>query len=402
MITGLLLYLTVGGSCSGPNDPDITPDPALKLYFQESYEDCRKNFLKSAAQTGKTHKNVRIGRFLIPSNKAQDLSMDYMYIPALKSDRLMVLSSGIHGIEGFAGSAMQIMFLKEILPLLGRERPSFLLLHAVNPFGFKHNRKVTENNVDLNRNSDLSPELFNNKNEGYKEFNALLNPTEKVDLDRMGNRFFFLRAVYNIAVNGMVKLREAALRGQYEYRPGIYFGGQDFEPQIKQLQPFLRKILKDYSFISAVDFHTGYGERAKLHFFPNPPKNNNIRDAMKALYAGYEVDYGDSDNFYVVTGDFADFVGKIYPEKRFVPMTFEYGTMDSQTTSGAIKSIHNTILENQGTNYGYNTKMDRKQVQNAFREMYYPSSKVWRTLILKQTRAVMPVVIKRFMKYKYQ
>jgi len=70
--------------------------------------------------------------------------------------------------------------------------------------------------------------------------------------------------------------------------------------------------------------------------------------------------------------------------------------MDSQTTKGAIRSIHNMILENQGFHYGYKHEDDELEVKKRFREMYYPSSIEWKVKIMDQSREMLDVVIKRY------
>jgi hypothetical protein len=65
---------------------------------------------------------------------------------------MLVLISGTHGVEGFAGSACQLAAVR--LGLFG-ELPSdlaVLMIHSINPYGFAFCRRVTESNVDLNRN----------------------------------------------------------------------------------------------------------------------------------------------------------------------------------------------------------------------------------------------------------
>lgn len=66
----------------------------------------------------------------------------------------VVHTSGVHGVEGYAGSAIQISFLKYILPniLLRKSYPTFIIIHSINPYGMANYRRFNENNVDLNRN----------------------------------------------------------------------------------------------------------------------------------------------------------------------------------------------------------------------------------------------------------
>ena len=71
----------------------------------------------------------------------------------------MVHLSGIHGIDGFAGSAIQIAILEE---LVNRDPMGYdlLMIHSVNPFGFCHHRRVNRYNIDLDLNTIFGSELW--------------------------------------------------------------------------------------------------------------------------------------------------------------------------------------------------------------------------------------------------
>jgi preprotein translocase subunit SecA len=148
------------------------------------------------------------------------------------------------------------------------------------------------------------------------------------------------------------------------------------------------RFVKPYLRIIQVDLHTGYGERGKMHLFPNPPKTQQIRQATEELYAGYQIDWGDSKDFYTINGDFSNLFVEMFPDKQIVPMTLEFGTMDSQKTMGSLKSIQTMILENQGFHHGYRNAHTEKVVKERIREMYNPSSEVWRTLVMDQASKI--------------
>mmetsp|Transcript_24906 Transcript_24906/g.59126 ORF Transcript_24906/g.59126 Transcript_24906/m.59126 type:complete len:300 (-) Transcript_24906:2838-3737(-) len=100
----------------------------------------------------------------------------------------VIHSAGTHGVEGFAGSAIQLNFLREMI-LQSAEQSSgeksyvrkILLIHAVNPVGMRYHRRFNENNVDLNRNvlsreqweevRSSDPNMF-----GYVTLDRVLNP----------------------------------------------------------------------------------------------------------------------------------------------------------------------------------------------------------------------------------
>jgi hypothetical protein len=83
-------------------------------------------------------------------------------------------------------------------------------------------------------------------------------------------------------------------------------------------------------------------------------------------------------------------------------MAFEYGTMDSQTTIGSIKSLHVMVLENQGDQYGYKSVDDSIKVKNDFIEMDYPSSESWRSHIIDETKIVFDKSLQRFVEFDFQ
>ena len=69
---------------------------------------------------------------------------------AASAPAVFLHTSGTHGVEGFAGSAIQVAYLRS-----GRPPPAnvaLVLVHGVNAHGFAEGRRWTERGVDLNRN----------------------------------------------------------------------------------------------------------------------------------------------------------------------------------------------------------------------------------------------------------
>lgn len=369
-------------------------------YYNNSYIDARNEFIEKAQEFQNKYPQSTLLSINVPSEIDSDLTVDLFYIPCLKeTDRIMVFSSGVHGVEGFTGSAIQSMFFDTFLSEEFLNESGILFIHSVNPYGFKYHRRVSENNVDLNRNSSNTKDLYSAVNEGYPEVYDLINPKGPVNSKSLGNRFFFVKAVTNILKASMPVLRQAVLQGQYQFPEGLYYGGNTFEPQIKSLSPIIDSICEPYNTVFALDLHTGYGEKGKLHLFPNPV-DSTTKVFMEDLFSGYQIDWGDSDDFYTITGDFVNFVWQLNKDKSFIPMTFEYGTMDSQKTSGSIKSIHIMILENQGEHYGYKKERDSVKVKNDLMEMYYPSSTEWRQQVMKDTENIFQAIIPRYLNLK--
>jgi hypothetical protein len=365
-------------------------------YFKLDYISARQVFRNNANLISSNYSDSKTFTINVESKVDDDLTVDLLYIPCQKQmDKLLIISSGVHGVEGFVGNAVQQMFMEKFINEDLLNNTGLLFVHSVNPYGFKYLRRVSENNVDLNRNSSTDTSLYSSVNEGYAKMYSFINPAGKVNTKSCKNKMFNLRAVFKIIRASMPVLRQAVLQGQYQYPEGLYFGGSNFEPQIVALTPIISSICEPYKSVFAIDLHTGYGEKGKLHLFPNTV-GDVAKKQLEDIFAGYEIDWSDSDDFYTVTGDFVDFMNILNKDKAFLPMTFEYGTMNSQTTKGSLKSIHIMILENQGNHYGYKKERDSLKVINDFVEMYNPSSAEWRTKIMKDTEDMLKTIIPRF------
>lgn len=393
---------------------DEFPDTKdYQKFFSNSYEEAKQKFRRSVELTAQRLKlkNLEFSQIKVPSQKKEKLSIDFLYIPPQKrpeknksDSALLMISSGVHGIEAFVGSAAQLLFLEKLLQKKHLQNNGFLLLHGINPYGFKHLRRVTENNVDLNRNSDIDKSLYSRKNPGYARVREYLDPQKQYNASSIHEKLFLLNAMYQIIRYGQATLRQAVLQGQYEFEKGIYFGGKKREAQIETIYKKLPSYLKKYGKLLLIDMHTGYGERGTLHLFPNPPKDKDKKVKLEKLFHGYRIDWGDSDDFYTVTGDFSDFIGKIFKknsefkksEISYYPMTFEYGTLDSQNTAGSLRSIRNMIRENQGYHHGYADLHSKEISLYNFREMFYPSSTNWRNHVMHATEKIYSDLIDRF------
>lgn len=154
-----------------------------------------------------------------------DLSIDWISAEAqTQKERVLLVTTGAHGIEGFVGSALLQLFMEEYLPQLDLQNTGILLVHAINPWGMKHRRRVNGHNVDLNRSfvHDFAP--LADSNPDYDLLYRLLNPSSPLRAVSWQITTFVVQAVTNLARYGMGRLREATLKGQFNHPEGIYFG----------------------------------------------------------------------------------------------------------------------------------------------------------------------------------
>lgn len=350
---------------------------AQLLYFS-TYEENKKAFVALA------------GSHLMqswPSKGDSELTTD-LALYRYENDNLLVFSSGLHGIEGYVGSSIQRSLMEQIKDQK-KLKTDILLVHALNPWGMKNKRRVNENNVDLNRNFQTLPDLYQQKNADYLQVNSYLNPTEALSLGIVHRLGFLLQSIRLIMVYSIETLRRSVLVGQYTEAQGLYFGGKDKEDLQLKIDILLQKDLSPYKVITWIDLHTGYGERAKLHLLANDSQSETGRNLQK-LFKNHPIDFGDQKNFYKTNGDMLSYlIQKSTSKQQIQGVTFEYGSMDSQKTLGSIESLRRMVIENQGFHHGYNDEQTKAEAIQLFSDMFFPQEEEWKTKIQAQTQDIL-------------
>lgn len=148
----------------------------LHAAFSTRYAAARDKFLEAAAAANMT---LRAYEHPLKGRDGETLALDVALDGSPDAERLFVVSSGCHGVEGYCGSGVQICAAHDAEWRV-KARASgvaVLYIHALNPYGFSHLRRTTHENVDLNRNfQDFSQPLP--VNEAYGELQHLLLPEQ--------------------------------------------------------------------------------------------------------------------------------------------------------------------------------------------------------------------------------
>lgn len=365
----------------------MTPVQAEPLdFFKNTFEESDKNFDEIFAPIRAKNNLAEVYQFLYSQGNIKSY-----YIPAEGSQKnLLVMISGVHGVEGFAGSAVQRYLLSNGLKI---RNTGILMIHGFNQWGFKNIRRVNENNIDLNRNFIIDRNHFKPDDSQYALLTDFINPPGRPAENLLEHGIFLLKAIYKIARYSIEPLRSSILRGQYSFEKGLFFGGKEPQEQQLMLQQLIAKYFKPYKKVVLIDLHTGYGQRGKLHLLAGKSAEANSQELRK-IFSENEIDFADKKHFYAVQGEMITYFGEqIFEATRadIVGVTFEYGTLDSQTIAGSIESLRRMILENQDQHNPGST--DHDKIKNLFREMFYPSDQQWRARVLTQTDEKMQRVI---------
>jgi len=220
--------------------------------FAGSYARARVQFLEAAAAGGlaiESHANPLQGR------DGETLAMDVVRDGPADAEKLLIVSSACHGVEGYCGSGVQVFALHddEWREQARSAGVAVLYVHALNPYGFSHLRRTTHENVDLNRNfQDFSKPLP--VNAGYREIAPLLLPDEwPPNADNQA------AVQHYLATKGEAAWQAAVSGGQYEFEGGMFFGGQAPTWSNRTLRSVLRAHGRAARRVAWIDLHTGLG-----------------------------------------------------------------------------------------------------------------------------------------------
>ena len=222
--------------------------------FSQDCAEARARFLRAARAAGA---ELAVLDLEAKGPRGENLAIDIAWFGATHPRTVLVHCCGVHGIEAFAGSAVQLEWLSRGEPAAAKDA-AIVLVHVANPYGMAWLRRVNENNVDLNRNVLAAGEKYSGAPPLYRKIERFLNPQTPPSRDP-----FYPRAAALIARYGLKRLTEAIAAGQYEYPRGLFYGGDRLEEGPQKLLDFLRERLEAAEALTAVDLHTGLGPWAQ-------------------------------------------------------------------------------------------------------------------------------------------
>ena len=302
----------------------------------------------------------------------QSLTIDVAYLGPEHPDRLVLVTSGLHGVEGFFGAAVQHRLLQQLAN--ANEQPvGLLLVHALNPFGFANRRRWNEANIDLNRNFLLPDEAYAGVPPRYADMNRLLNPTRA---PRSADPFLWL-AAGKIARFGLSALQQAIAGGQYEYPQWLFFGGK--EPSATQvlLLEHLHNWVQGAEQIVHLDFHTGLGPWATHKLLIEEPADSPGAQSLSAIYGKQLVcSPYDNKSAYHTRGGIGSWCKHHLGNRRYSYACAEFGTY------GPLKVLAGLRKENQAYWYTPPDSAARRVAADRLQELFCPASCEWRARVL--------------------
>lgn len=335
--------------------------------FNPSYAEARAHFVATAQSCG-----AQLHSHALPLRGAQGeaLAMDVAVHGSADATRVLMTTSAVHGIEGFCGSALQSGLLQTLKPPQG---VAVVHVHAVNPHGFSHMRRVNEDNVDLNRNFiDFTQPLPVNTD--YAEVHPLLLPTQwpptpaqQAALDALGERW------------GPRRLQRAITSGQYQFPQGLWFGG--LAPTWSQLtfRQVLQQHLGHARHIAWIDLHTGLGPHGHgERIFACTDTDASLQRARQWWGPDItSVDNGSSQSV-PLSGPIQMAIYEACPQAAYTGICLEFGTLPLSQMVVAMRADHWLALHPEAP------AALQRSIRADMLQAFNPSSRAWQTQVWAQ------------------
>jgi hypothetical protein len=313
------------------------------------------------------------------------LSTDTVYLGPEDAPTLVVIASGTHGVEGYAGAACQFRFMHTWRERFASNGIAYLLVHAVNPWGFFHDRRVTQEGVDLNRNFIDFPIAGHARSDYGAYHHLLVSDFRPMPAGLWNELRLFSSALTQKRRNAM---QSAITAGQYEYPDGLFFGGHAPTRSRIVWEQIIDAYAGGRKRAFLLDLHTGLGKRGIGELISYLPSSNEGFQRMSRWFHGSlrSMASGDSVSAAVEGTLTAGFDRSIAGESYAVGL--EFGTRSPVVVLNAMRAdqwYHN--------NAGHLMEQHRQYVRRKMKNAFCITNLGWHSQVISRFDQVMEQLV---------
>ncbi|GKQ37535.1 M14 family metallopeptidase [Streptomyces sp. A012304] len=328
------------------------------------WEEASGAFRTLARRHGEVERIPHGGR----SPAGEPLTVDVALLGPSDAERCVIVSSGLHGVEGVAGSAIQRAWLER----LPGPSTRVVLIHILNPFGFAWQRRVDADNIDLNRNFLLAGEKYTGSPPGWRDVAPWLVPP------RPANRWdpVLPKALFAAARKGRKAVFQAVSGGQYETPRGLFYGGSG----PAALQELLRENLPRWTAgageVLHLDIHTGLGTSGGLQLLLPRRQGTPEADALVRRFGPDARPALEQVRHYRVQGGLGNWCEELLPDRAYTLCAAEFGTVSALEVVAALHQ------ENRAWFWGRREDPRSVWARTRLAHAFAPVSPAWRQRVL--------------------
>ena len=339
--------------------------------FAQRYVEARDKFTTAATAAGL---GVHAHRHPLLGCDGEELAVDVARFGAADAQRLLIITSGCHGVEGFCGSGVQVALLRtpSFHAAAAAAGVAVLYVHALNPWGFSWWRRTTHENVDLNRNFvDFNQPLP--ANPGYDELAHALVPAQWPPTpanEQVIGEF--------IARRGMMAFQTAVSSGQHEHPEGLFFAGRNPSWSHQTWRQVLREQATRCARLAWIDLHTGLGPNGHGERIYSARNDATTFARAQAWWGPVTSTYDGTSTSAPLSGMAFEALYSECPQAEYTGMALEYGTLPMLEVMAALRA--DQWLENHPE-----TPDDlRRTIKRQTRDAFYTDTDAWKHQVVMQ------------------
>jgi Protein of unknown function (DUF2817) len=227
-------------------------DEPKKDWQADGYSEARANFLRACQSA-----DASVSSYKHPLNgpQGEKLATDVALFGPHDAGKLLIMVSGVHGVEGFSGSATQVGWIEQQHYRSLPHDTAVLMIHLINPWGAAHLRRYNEDNVDLCRNfMDFSQAL-----PGNNEYATIADELRLGSSLGAQGQYSGKYLGQKVAQHGIDYVVDLFMGGQYDYPKGFGFGGDKAVWSNITLKNILEAHNRHARRVCVIEYHTGLG-----------------------------------------------------------------------------------------------------------------------------------------------
>ncbi len=268
---------------------------------------------------------------------------------------------------------MQTGLVREGLALRAPTNTKIVLLHALNPYGFSWDRRVNEDNADINRNCVDFTDPPQNK--PYDDLREQISPR---DISPESIKAANARLTAFLKAHSAFALQEAISKGQYKYADGVYYGGAHEAWSLKMLRDVFRENLAHAKEVIVIDFHTGLGAFGAGEMITEDLPGSAPYMRARAMWGSRVASSEAGESVWApVAGTIDKAVAKWLKGVQLTFAALEVGTRDMRTVFNALRKDNwlHCFAD------GRHTNSRAEEIRAELRDAFYPNTAEWKRLV---------------------
>jgi hypothetical protein len=343
-------------------------------YFAPTYREARERLLEAARSV-----DARVTTHRHPGLSPDDgpLFTDVVRVGPQEARRILLVISATHGVEGFAGSAIQLAALRRARTQILPPDTGLVLIHALNPYGFAWCRRVDAQNIDVNRNL-MDHDAAAPDNPEYELLHGVLCPQEWSEATRLAGA----RTLSDFqARHGRTALENALARGQRSHDDGLFYGGRAPSWSIQLLRSTLASGVGHTDRVILLDVHTGLGSYGGCQLICGIEEDNSRVAAVRRWLGDAALFFGAASGYERMPGAIDSGVEALLHGIEVTPVTVEFGTLPTIEVLQALRADNWLHRHHARPDLNDPIKQDMRRAFN-------PQDEDWRELVLLRGQQV--------------